>query len=157
MVSKEILNQYMDLQIEIKDLRSKIEKLEDRIPKIENRISEIEAGEIVKDKVRGGLGGIQSFTIEGIPTKEYSDKKMELYIKKRLLESRKETLQTLEIEDLRHVGEIEMFIKSLPDAHIRKIVTLRVVEGMSWKQVAKEIGGGNNEDSVRMMYNRCVK
>lgn len=153
-VSKEILNQYMNLQIEIKGLRPKIEKLEARVKKIENRLAEIEAGEIVKDKVRGGLGGVQSFTIEGIPTKEYSERKMELYVKRKLLVSRKEMLEALEMDDLLQTREVETFIRSIKDTHTRRIVTLRIVDGMSWKEVADKMGGMNTEDSVRMAFNR---
>lgn len=156
-ISKHILNQYTDLQQEIVETKEKIENLENQIKKLEKRIAEIEAGEIVKDKVRGGLGGIQSFTIEGIPTKEYQKKKMELYIKKELIENRKNTLKTLELEILRQLSEIEEFIKSLSDSYLRQIVTLRVIKGLTWLEVAEKVGGGNTEDSVRMMYNRCFK
>ena len=156
-ISKHILNQYTDLQQEIVETKEKIENLENQIKKLEKRIADIEAGEIVKDKVRGGLGGIQSFTIEGIPTKEYQKKKMELYIKKELIENRKNTLKTLELEILRQLSEIEEFIKSLSDSYLRQIVTLRVIKGLTWLEVAEKVGGGNTEDSVRMMYNRCFK
>lgn len=156
-ISKHILNQYTDLQQEIVETKEKIKNLENQIEKLEKRIAEIEAGEIVKDKVRGGLGGIQSFTIEGIPTKEYQKKKMELYIKKELIENRKNTLKTLELEILRQLSEIEEFIKSLSDSYLRQIVTLRVIKGLTWLEVAEKVGGGNTEDSVRMMYNRCFE
>ena len=90
-------------------------------------------------------------------TKEYQKKKMELYTKKSLLESRKEILKSLELEILRQLSDVEEFINSLSDSHIRRIVTLRVVNNLSWNEVADKIGGGNTEDSVRMMYNRCFK
>lgn len=154
---KSTINQYFDLRQEIDEVKQKIEVLESKITKIEKRIEEIESGEIVKDKVTGGFGGTQTFTIEGIPTKEYYDKKMELYAKKMLLESRKTTLKALELEILRQIAEVEQFINDLPDAHIRRVVTLRVVENLSWQEVADKIGGGNTEDSVRMMFNRSVK
>ena len=156
-ISKDVLNQYSDLQKEITETKEKIDKLEHQITKLEKRIQEIESGEIVKDKVKGGYGGVQSFNIEGIPTKEYQKKKMELYTKKTLLESRKEVLKSLELEILRQLSDVEDFIKRLPDSHIRRIVTLRVVNNLSWSDVALKIGGGNTEDSVRMMFNRCVK
>ena len=53
MVSKEVLIQYSDLQQECKEVREKIEKLE-------RQIAKIEADGAVVDKVRGGLGGLQS-------------------------------------------------------------------------------------------------
>ena len=156
MVSKEILNQYRDLQLEIKDTREKIDRLETRIPKLEKRIADIEAGEKVKDKVRGGLGGIQSFMIEGIPTKEYNQKKSELYIKRNLLVERKRVLELLELDSLSQVNAVEKFINGIKDAHIRRIVTLRIVDGLSWNEVADKIGG-NTEGSVKMSYQRYME
>ena len=156
-ITKSVLNQYTDLQKEIVDTKNKIEKLESQIEKLETRIEEIENGEIVKDKVRGGLGGIQSFSIEGIPTKEYQKKKMELYIKKELLTSRKEVLKNLELEILSQLSDIEEFISSISDSYIRQIVTLRAIKGFTWSEVAAKLGSGSTEDSVRMMYNRLIK
>lgn len=156
MVSKEILIQYSDLQEEVKEIRKKIEKLEERIPKIQQRINEIEKGETVKDKVRGGLGGIQSFQIEGVPLKEYSERKTDLLQKKLLLNSRKSTLEILEFDLLKKTNEIEEFIANIDDSRMRRIINLRFIEGLSWEKVAICIGGNNTEDSVRMSFNRFM-
>lgn len=157
MVSKEILIQYSDLQEEIKEIRKKIEKLEERIPKIENRINEIEKGEIVKDKVRGGFGGLQSYNIEGVPLKEYSDRKTDLLSKKLLLNSRKSTLELLEFDLLQKTNEVEEFIASVNDSRMRRIINMRFIENLSWNKVADLIGGGNTEDSIRMAFNRFME
>jgi chromosome segregation ATPase len=156
-MTKEILNQYYDLRKEIKEVRERIVGLETKIEKLEDRIRDIEAGETVKDKVRGGLGGLQSFTIEGIPTREYNEKKMELKIKRMILEERRKMLSVLELDSLNQIAQIEHFISEIKDSHIRRIVHLRIVDGRSWNEVADCIGGGNTEDSVRMAFNRCVK
>lgn len=142
MVSKEILIQYSDLQQECKEVREKIEKLEKQIEKIESD------GAVV-DKVRGGEGGLQSFKIEGFPYPEYSRKKTLLY-------ARKATLSELEMELLETLNDVEIFIASIKDSHIRRIVNLRVVDGLSWGEVARRIGG-NTEDSVRMAFNRFIE
>ena len=141
-ISKEILIQYSDLQQECKEVREKIEKLEKQIAKIE------EDGEVA-DKVRGGEGGLQSFKIEGFPYPEYSRKKTLLY-------ARKATLSELEMELLETLNDVEIFIASIKDSHIRRIVNLRVVDGLSWGEVARRIGG-NTEDSVRMAFNRFIE
>lgn len=157
MVSKEILIQYSDLQEEVKEIRKKIEKLEERIPKIQQRINEIERGETVKDKVRGGLGGLQSYNIEGVPKKEYSERKTDLLSKKLLLNSRKSTLEILEFDLLKKTNEVEEFIASIDDSRMRRIINLRVIEGLSWAKVANYIGGGNTEDSVRKYFDRFME
>lgn len=142
MVSKEILIQYSDLQQECKEVREKIEKLE-------RQIAKIEADGAVVDKVRGGLGGLQSFKIEGFPYPEYSRKKTLLY-------ARKATLLELEMELLETLNEVEEFIASISDSHIRRIVNLRVIDGLSWNEVARKIGG-NTEDSVKKAFYRFME
>lgn len=143
MVTKEILTQYADLQQECKEVRGKIEKLERQIEKIERD------GNVI-DKVRGGDGGLQSFKIEGFPYPEYSRKKTLLY-------ARKATLSELEMELLETLNEVEAFIASVKDSHMRRIISLRIVDGLSWNKVADHIGGGNTEDSIRMSFNRFME
>ena len=156
MVTKQILTQYADLKIEANELRKKIAHLEDRIPKLERRIADIEAGEMVRDKVYGGAGGEQGFNIEGVPVIEYHEKKTDLILKKNLLKERQSLLSTLELELLWHINEIEKFIRTIQDSHIRNIVRLRVVEGKTWNEVADVIGGGNTEDSVKKAFHRFL-
>ena len=142
-VSKEILNQYTNLQKECKEVREKIDKLEKQIEKIEDE------GAVI-DKVRGGEGGLQSFRIEGFPYPEYSRKKT-------LLFARKAKLSEIELDLLEKVNMVEEYISSLSDSHIRRIISLRVVEGLSWGKIAIKMGGNNTEDSVRMSYNRFIE
>ena len=131
------------MQQECKEVRGKIEKLERQIEKIESD------GAVV-DKVRGGDGGLQSFKIEGFPYPEYSRKKT-------LLNMRKATLCELEMELLEALNDVEEFIASIEDSHIRRIINLRFIENLSWNKVADRIGGGNTEDSVRMAFNRFME
>lgn len=141
-ITKQVLIQYTDLQQEVKEIREKITKLEDQIDKIEQQGS-------IKDKVMGGEGGWQSFQIEGFPYPEYSRKKT-------LLFTRKATLTELEMELLETLNTVEEFIASITDSHIRRIVNLRVVEGLSWQKVADRIGG-NTEDSVKKAFYRFME
>lgn len=140
-ISKEILIQYADLQQECAEVREKIEKLEQQIAKIE------EGGAVI-DKVMGGEGGLQPFKIEGFPYPEYTRKKSLLFM-------RKATLTGLEMELLETLNQVEEFITSVSDSHIRRIINLRVIEGLSWNQVAMRIGG-NTEDSVKKAFYRFM-
>lgn len=142
-VSKEVLVQYTDLQKERKEVREKIKKLEKQIEAIENDGN-------VADKVRGGDGGLQSFKIEGFPYPEYSRKKTLLYM-------RKATLSELEMELIETLNEVEEFITTIKDSHMRRIISLRVVDGLSWNKVADRIGGGNTDDSVRKAFDRFME
>ena len=142
-VTKEVLVQYTDLQKERKEVREKIEKLEKQIETIENNGN-------VADKVRGGDGGLQSFKIEGFPYPEYSRKKTLLYM-------RKAALSELEMELIETLNEVEEFITTVKDSHMRRIISLRVVDGLSWNKVADRIGGGNTDDSVRKAFDRFME
>ena len=142
-ISKEVLIQYSDLQKECKEVREKIEKLEKQIDRIEKD------GNVI-DKVRGGEGGLQSFKIEGFPYPEYNRKKTLLY-------ARKATLVELEMELLETLNQVEEFIASISDSHIRRIISLRIVDNLSWNKVADRIGGGNTEGSVKMAFQRFME
>lgn len=143
MVSKEILVQYGDLQEEVKEVRERISQTEKQIMKIE------EEGKVI-DTVSGGNGGIQHFKIEGFPYPEYSRKKSLLY-------ARKATLANLELELLETLNQVEEFIASVDDSRMRRIITLRFIDNLSWNKVANHIGGGNTEDSVKKSFYRFME
>ena len=143
MISKEILIQYSDLQEEVKEVRERINKTEDQIAKIEKD------GNVV-DSVCGGNGGIQHFKIEGFPYPEYSRKKTLLY-------ARKATLASLEMELMETLNQVEEFIASVDDSRMRRIITLRFIDNLSWNKVADRIGGNNTEDSVKKSFYRFME
>lgn len=143
MISKEILIQYSDLQEEVKEVRERIERTERQIAKIE------EDGNVI-DTVSGGSGGIQHFKIEGFPYPEYSRKKTLLY-------ARKATLASLELELMEMLNQVEEFIASVDDSRMRRIITLRFIDNLSWNKVADRIGGNNTEDSVKKAFYRFME
>ena len=143
MISKEILIQYSDLQEEVKEVRERIDKTEKQIAKIEDE------GNVI-DSVCGGNGGIQHYKIEGFPYPEYSRKKTLLY-------ARKATLASLEMELLETLNQVEEFIASVDDSRMRRIITLRFNDNLSWLKVAERLGGKSTADSVRMEFNRFME
>lgn len=149
-----VLSQYADLVKEQKDLAERIASTQRNIENIERRLQKIEAGEVVKDKVYGGEGGIQGFVIEGVPTAEYEKLKTSLLRKKLLLEKQIDIQREQEEVVLLALTEVEEFITRIEDSHIRRIVHFRVVDGLTWKQVALRMGGGNTEDGVKKAYQR---
>ncbi|MBR1631345.1 MAG: hypothetical protein IJ680_05770 [Paludibacteraceae bacterium] len=155
-IDKEKLRQYADLVKERHEVQQKIESLEKQIPKLEAKIRDIEAEGTVKDRVYGGEGGIQGFNIEGVAAPEYDKAIRELAYKKLLCEERKTKLKYLRLRIAETVNEVEDFIASIDDSHIRRIVNLRVVYGMTWDQVAEKVGGGNTFMSVKKAYQRFL-
>lgn len=158
MVTKKVLKQYISLKNEVKETKEKIKSLEIQICQISKRLREIEVKkESVRDKVKGGMGGIQGFQIEGLPIREYQTKKSELMMKNILLNQRKSTLEILEYELLEETNEIERFIMGIQDSQMRRIISLRFIENLSWNMVADRIGGNNTEDSIRKAFERFMK
>ena len=52
---------------------------------------------------------------------------------------------------------LERWIAAIPDSLTRQVFTLRFVHDLTWIQVAVAVGGGNTEDSVRMLAKRYVR
>lgn len=142
MVSKEILMQYTDLQQEVKELREQIDRIENQLDKIKEEGS-------VKDSVKGGSGGIQHFVVEGFPVPSYSRKSS-------ILRERKQKLEQREIKLLETLNQVEEFIESVNDSCIRRIINARVVDGLTWQQVASRLGGNNTEESVKQAFHRFL-
>lgn len=156
-ISKDILVQYPDLVKEVQETKDKITKLEHQIANIEKQLVAINEGGHVKDKVKGGLGGIQNFNIEGFPEREYNYKRKQLQVKRIILNGRKLALDEQETKLLQMVSDIEQFLNGIEDSFIRRIINLRVIEQLSWNKVADKMGGYNTEDSVRMTFERFLK
>ena len=53
--------------------------------------------------------------------------------------------------------KLRNFIHDAEDSHMRLILTLRFVDGLSWRTVAMRLGGGNTESGVRKAAYRYLK
>ena len=140
---KNVLAQYVDLVQELKDVENRIEDTKGKLRKLE------EEGEVT-DTVKGGEGGIQHYTITGFPSRDYSRMKT-------LLLTRQATLNSLKSEIEQSINEVQEFIAHIEDSRDRRIVTMRVIDRMSWRQIAKNLGGPNTEDAARMAFERILK
>lgn len=142
MVSKEILIQYADLQEEVKELRGQIDNLERQIEKIEKE-------GCVKDSVKGGLGGIQHFVVEGFPVPAIERKTS-------MLRNRQQMLNNREMRLLETLNEVEEFIDTVNDSYIRRIITARVIDGLTWQKVAEKMGKNSTEESIKKTFYRFL-
>ena len=78
-------------------------------------------------------------------------------------------LQAAEIADLRGIIEakhqqclyersrLERYISGIDDSLLRQIFTYRFVNGLSWRQVAACVGGGNTDDACRKAVRRYLE
>ena len=124
-ITKEILSQYKDIQEEIKKMREDIQRTEDSIAKL------IEEGTVV-DKVKGGLGGIQGFKIEGFPINVYEQRK-------KILRSKFDRLSKRENDLLEITEKIETFIDGIPVSRDRRILRETYFENKTQQEVAKDL------------------
>lgn len=114
------------------------------------------SGQIVKDSVKGGYGGTQTFVIEGIESKEYwrrNKQYVEVHAQLIALENH---YSDAEFEALSLEEEIMTFIRGIEDPQMGLIVQLRFVDCLSWNDVADRIGGGNSESSVKKAFQRYM-
>lgn len=139
-MTKDILVQYCDLHDEVKENRN-------RIHRIEKQLETIKKDGSVIDSVTGGSGETQHFKIEGFPYAEYTKKKVRL-------EYYKAQLEYAEVALLEKTSEVEEYIQLIGDSRMRRILRFRFVDSMTWEQVAANMGGGNNEGSVKMAFQR---
>ncbi len=123
--TKEIMVQYSDMQEELKQMRASIQKTEDDIAKL------LEEGTVC-DKVKGGLGGIQGFKIEGFPIAAFEKRK-------RLLRKKMDRLLEKENELLEMTEGVETFIDNIPVSRDRRIFTAIYFENKTQQQVAREL------------------
>lgn len=61
-----------------------------------------------------------------------------------------------QIQCVHERARLERWISAIPDSFLRQIFHYRFVEGLSWRQVAFRVGGGNTSDSVRMACMRYL-
>ncbi len=123
-----------------------IRYLKGEIRLIQEQILTLES-EIITDKVRGSDPDHpwteRHYIIRGLPG-ERNEKLLRLRDR---LERRKSDLQ-----DLR--AEIFAWVEGIEDSLLRQVIILRHVNGLGWRQVAREIGGGNTAESIRKLHDR---
>ncbi len=144
-MTKEILIQYADLQEELRELRQKIDKTRQRMEKLRREGTVIDS--VTGTRADGTFGRIR---IEGFPYMEY-DKRLaylNLYITQ--MREREERL-------LEQTTAVEQYISSIADSRMRRLIQYRVLDGLSWYEVADRIGGKATSDSCRMYFDRFLE
>ena len=140
---KSIIEQYDSLIKERDDIKQRIKNTETSIQKI------LDAGN-VKDHVKGGEGGLQTFHIDGFPVAEYDEKVYLLSKYKRQLKERESMIDEMLLK-------VEDVIKSINNSRMRRIFTYRCEDELNWATVAIKMGGNSTGESVRKEYERFLK
>jgi len=125
-----LLKQYKDLCREINELENNY------IKKLENRnVSDIVTGSNNEFPYQ-----IMSFKVEGLA---HTDKLREVLVE------RKVKCEQLKIK-------IEEFISNIPDSRTRRIFQYRYIDGLTWQQVSRRIGG-YEESYPRKIHDRYLE
>lgn len=132
-----------------KNKLSQLQHLKREIEMLKNQIDNMDYT-IASDSVKGSASSFpyveHKIIITGIDVKGHDQKVDNL--------RRKLSRRVDELMDL--VCEINVYIEGVNDSEMRQILTLRHVNGFTWRQVAAHIGGGNTEDSVRKAHDRFL-
>ena len=140
---KHILLQYIDMVQEKEEIQKRISKLNRKLERINQEGN-------VKDAVKGGSGGWQTFHLEGFPVADEDEAKYLLNKNIRLLQQREH-----EIDE--KVLQVEEYLNTLDDSRMRRMITKRYIEGKVWWKVANEMGKTYTEDSCKKQMERFLK
>lgn len=141
---RKVFEQLIDLKEEYKDKQEAVQRLEDYIARLE------EDGYTERDSVTGGNGGKQHYVVEGFPYPLYSRKKTQLIMRKMALEDIKTTIYE-------QITAAEQIINRQENSRIRRLLTYRYIDDMSWVQIAQRMGGKHTADSCRVTLERFFK
>lgn len=154
MITVQELTDYISFCQEKKELEERIARLENRIYKLKERLHTIEQGEIVKDRVYGGEGGIQGFNISGVPVAEYSKKKTELLQCMYSLSHQKILLEEM-VSDLDEKEyRVLCFLKQVDDVEIRRLIRMRYIDKKNWNAIAAAMH--STPEACRMYLTRWL-
>jgi len=129
-------NQLRQLR-QLRHLTREIELLQEQIRKVETKIvSDVVTGSDVEFPHM-----VHSITITGLDQR-VSRLRRRLQRKCReLIRMRADTLE---------------YIATLPESHMRQILILRYVEGLSWPQIAERLGGTGDGSTERKKHDRYL-
>lgn len=144
-MDKDILVQYTDLREEIRDIRRRAERARGQMERLETEGTVLDA---VKGTRQDGTFG--SIRIEGFPYADYEKRR-------RSLQSYLLKLAEMEEKLLELTNQAEEYINSIEDSRMRRIVQYRILDGLSWYEVADRMGGKATSDSCRMYYERFLQ
>lgn len=116
---------------------------------------EIEMDQERLEELRAKASAPGSPNYDGMPKSPSYENRLERYIAE-IVDL--ENIINLKIQQcLIERKRLERYISEIPDSLTRQIFTLRFINGLSWLQVAYNIGGNNTEQSVKMICYRYIK
>ena len=146
MITKQAMQSYRRNLAEIESINFQLERLYEEQERIRDNI--------VFDSVQASNPeypyNLQHHKISGLESEQDKSQKYMIKVQLKKLISLQKTLtkSTIEVVD---------YINTLEDGETKAILTYRVLCGNSWKVVAKKMGCGYTDESVRQIYSRHFK
>lgn len=141
-IDTELIENYRAMKIERNDISQRIKRIEKEL--------DVYGQQSERDVVKGGRGGEQRYTVEGVNDRGYSSKRTELQEYKLKLEQVERAIK-------RDIGTVERTINEIGSPEKRTIIRLHYMDGLSWKLTAERMGGGYTEDAVRISAKRYLR
>ena len=137
-MQKELLRQYISIKNEICEIEQRIQR--------DKKILRILERKSIKARVKGGHK--KRITVEGHGY-EYGKTKT------RILSNRLRREEHIgELESIR--DDIEAYIGTVEDSETRRILAFRYIDGMTWTEVAHNMGDGWTSDACRIKHQRFL-
>jgi len=116
---------------------------------------EIEMDQQRLEELRSKAESPQSPVLTGMPMTASAESRLERYVVEMVdLEA---IIKAKQDQCLHERNKLERFIGDMDDSLTRQIFTLRCVNGLSWAEIAIEVGGGNTTEGVRQRFYRGLK
>lgn len=150
----EELSEFQSLLEQLSSMREEVKEHRIRVCQIQQEIQRMDAGEVVvSDSVTCGKKGkkpLKIVKITGFPKPYYHQRIALFHQRVQLLEKKEQAL-------LKLIVKAEEEIESIKDSRMRRILTMRYLDGLSWVQVAHKMGGKATADSCRKQVERFWK
>lgn len=91
----------------------------------------------------------------GMPKSPVFENRLERYITE--IVDLEAIIQSKITQCLHERNRLERYIAEIPDSLTRQIFQMRFINGLTWRQIAFSLGGGNTEEGVRKRVYRYLK
>ena len=146
MITKQLMQNYRRNLNEIESINYQLERLYREQEKIREQV----VFDSVQSSNKDYPYQMQHTKVEGLQND--SDKSYGYMIKRQIAK-----LNKLQKQLTVATVEVVEYINNLEDGDVKSIITYRVLCGNSWKVVAKKMGAGYTDESVRQIYSRHFK
>ena len=94
-------------------------------------------------------------SISGLPHIGVLQDRIGLYLG--IIDERKRIIMDRVLESILEYAKLNELVNSIDDPLIRQAVLRHYAEGLTWRQTATRIGGGNTADGIRLKVDRYLQ